>query len=67
MTNYEMLKNASKLELANMLCHLVSKTDDGCDNCPACGLCYVGHNDTTTIARELKSNPFMAYAIRHEH
>ena len=34
---------------------------------PADTLCYVGHNDTTTIARELKSNPFMAYAIRHEH
>lgn len=43
MTNYEMLKNASKLDMANMLCQLVSKTDDGCDNCPACGLCYVGH------------------------
>lgn len=44
MTNYEMLKNASKLDMANMLCQLISKTEDGCDNCPACGLCYVGHS-----------------------
>lgn len=33
---------------------------------PADTLCYVGHNGTTTVARELDSNPFMAYALRHE-
>lgn len=43
MTNYEMLKNASKLDMANMLCQLVGAAADGCDSCPANKLCYVGH------------------------
>ena len=34
---------------------------------PSDTLCYVGHNGTTTVSCELDSNPFMAYALRHEH
>ena len=34
---------------------------------PSDTLCYLGHNGTTTVSRELDSNPFMAYALRHEH
>ena len=43
MTNYEMLKTASKLEMANMRCQLVGAADDGCDSCPANKMCYAGH------------------------
>ena len=43
MTNYEMLKNASKLEMANILCQMVGAAEDGGDSCPANKLCYAGH------------------------
>lgn len=33
---------------------------------PSDTLCYIGHGPTTTIARELSSNPFMAFALRHK-
>lgn len=32
---------------------------------PADTLCLIGHNDTTTIARELESNLFMRRGLRH--
>ena len=30
-------------------------------------LCYIGHNQSTTMAEERAHNPFMIYAVRHEH
>lgn len=32
---------------------------------PADTLCLIGHNDTTTIERELESNLFMRRGLRH--